>query len=277
MAMLAVVVPAKDEASRIGDILRQVLRLSAGLIVPVINGSTDGTEAVVKRTVDCRIRPLIFSEALGYDVPRIAGAEAAINADALAVLFVDGDLSGRIEGCLTSLGDRVRRGVDLALCDCYEGTEVPRHDSAASRVYHARTLLNRALNRPDLGAAIPSHGPVAVSRRLLETVSAVSIGVPPLMQAEAALAGLRIEVAARIPHAVLGSAQRDSEHRLHISETIIGDCLQGICLAQKERMDRRGHLGYHPKRRFDLVGLQASAAPAGGGTPPRRELPGEVE
>jgi len=271
--LLAVVIPAKDEAGRIGETLRNVLRISAGLIVPVINGSTDGTEEVVKRTIDRRIRPLIFSDALGYDVPRIAGAEVARKANALAVLFVDGDLSGRIEACMTSLADRVRRGADLALCDCYEGTEIPTGDSAASRVYHARTLLNRALGRRDLGAAIPSHGPVAVSRRLLETVTAVSIGVPPLMQAEAILAGLRVEVAARIPHVLLGSAKRDRDHRLAISETIIGDCLQGICLAQGEPPDRQGHQGYHTARRFDLLGLRAPGDPQGGGTEPEGELP----
>jgi len=255
--MWAVVLPARNEAGRIGSVLRQVLATQAGLIIPVLNGCQDMTAEVVRRTGDARVRPIHFKEALGFDVPRIAGARAALEAGAGAVLFVDADLAGKLQSRLQILVERVRRGAsDLALSDCYAGTPIPFRQSAARSVYAARVRLNEALDRRDLGAAIPSHGPCAVSRRLLESLPQASVGVPPLMQAQAVRAGLRVEVGACIPHKELGSAGREREHRLKVAETIIGDCLMGICVAEGRAPDREGHTGYHTERRFDILGLE---------------------
>lgn len=218
------------------------------------------TAEVVRRLGEKRIHPIQFREPLGYDVPRIAGAQMALDMGARAVLFVDADLTGPIFGGLAALAERVRRGeLDLALSDCYAETPVPNRESAAAAVYRMRLAMNQALSRSDLGPAIPSHGPTAVSRRLLETVPLASLGVPPLMQAYACLAGLKVGVAAALPHRSLGSAHREREHRRRIADTIIGDCLEGACLAEGAPADRQGHLGYHDGRRFDLVGLEAPA------------------
>ncbi len=254
--MLAVVIPAKDEAGRIGEVLQRALRLPVSLVIPVLNGCTDMTPTLVARNRDRRIKPLTFREPLGYDVPRVAGARVALEAGARGVIFVDGDLTGKLERPLLSLIDRLKRGADLVLCDCYIDTPIPSRDSTASRVYGARLRLNRLLGREDLGPAIPSHGPTAVSRRLLETVSESSVGVPPLMQAEAVRAELRVEVGAALPHLQLGSAQRDRQHSLKIAETIMGDCEMGVCAAEMRALNRAGHVGYHRERRFDLLGLE---------------------
>lgn len=258
--MLAVVIPARNEAACIQDVLRAVLRLPVGLVIPVLNGCTDATGDLVGRTGDRRVRPLKFQEALGYDVPRIAGARAAAEQGARAVMFVDGDLSGRLEGGLYQLFNAARKGLDLALADCYTGTAIPYRNSTARAVYESRLALNRALRRSDLGAAIPSHGPAAVSLRLLETVPLATVGVPPLMLAHALQAGLDVGIGAHIPHGDLGSARRDREHRQRIAETIIGDCLEGLCLAEGRAPDRKGHMGYHGERRFELVGLKPPGA-----------------
>jgi len=255
--VLAVVIPARNEGGRIGEVIRQVLRLPVGLVVPVLNGCSDMTPDVVLRVNDHRVRPLTFREPLGYDVPRIAGGRSALEAGALGVLFADGDLIGRIAGCLAELADAVRRGWDLALCDCYLGTPVPYRESAAHDVYTARLALNAALGREDLGVAVASHGPVAVSRRLLQTVPLAAVGVPPLMQAQACRAGLKVAVSAALGHRDLGSAGRDREHRLRIAETLVGDCAQAACWVHGIPVDRGGHDGYHSGRRFDLLGLQA--------------------
>jgi len=253
--MLAVVIPVRNEAQGLNNVLRMALALQAAHIIPVLNGCTDMSPEIVARMPDRRLTPLHFPDPLGYDVPRIAGAQLALKRGALGVLFLDGDLTGHLNAVLHNLTARVKAGADLALTDCYAGTAIPFRDSAARSVYQARLALNAALGRPDLGPAIPSHGPVAVSRRLLETVPLASLGVPPLMQAHACRAGLRVEVGARVPHQELGSARRGREHGLRIAETILGDCEMGRRLAQDERPDRGGHLGYHPERRFDLVGV----------------------
>lgn len=256
--MLAVVIPAKDEAAAISGLLRDSLRLGAELVVPVLNGCTDMTAEIVRRNGDRRVRPVQFKEPLGYDVPRIAGARAALAAGASTILFVDGDLTGPLFGRLLELVESVRRGrLDLSLADCYVATEVPHRESAARDVYQARLGLNEALGRPDLGAAIPSHGPSVVSRRLLEQIPLATLGVPPLMQAHAIKAGLRVGLGTGMPHRELGSASRDRTHRLKIAQTIIGDCLQAVCFAEGRPADRQGQVGYHAERRFDLVGVEA--------------------
>lgn len=255
--MLAVVIPAWNEAATIAENLHRALALPVGLVIPVLNGCTDMTAELVHRVRDRRVQPLRFAEPLGYDVPRVAGARLALEQGARAVLFVDGDLSGPIAGALTSLAGRLRKGADLVLTDCYLNTPVPVRATTARRVYAARLRLNRLLGRPDLGAAIPSHGPAGVSRRLLETVSPDSPAIPPLMQAEAVRAGLGVEVGAAIAHLDLGSARREPRHRALIAETIIGDCEEGCSLAEGRERSRNGHEGYHPGRRFDLIGLAA--------------------
>jgi hypothetical protein len=266
--MWAVVLPAKDEAARIGPLLQQILRLPVGLIVPVINGSTDMTEGIIRRTDDPRIEPLYFDEPLGYDVPRIAGALHAKKRGARAVLFADADLTGRLDGLLVRLAQSVvEDGVDLALTDCYAQTPIPFRESAARRVYEARVQLNETLGRPDLGPAIPSHGPSAVSRRLLERLDPALLGEPPLCQAVAVRQGLKVGVVGRLPHKALGSAPRPVEHRLKIADTILGDCRAGTNFAKGGMPDREGLQGYHPARRFDLTGHE----------PPERALATAVQ
>ena len=255
--MLAVVIPARNEAARIQGVVRGALKIPADLVIPVLNGCTDMTHEMVRRIGNPRIRPLVFAEPLGLDVPRIAGARAALQAGAQGVLFVDGDLDGKIEGRLAILAAQVKKhGMDLALSDCYAGTPVPIRQSLARQVYIQRVALNEALHRPDLGAAISSHGPIAVSRRLLETIPLSSLGVPPLMQVHAVLAGLKVAVGICIPHQELGSTKRDREHRQRVAETIIGDCLQAKAVAEGRQGDRQGHVGYHRERRFDLLGME---------------------
>lgn len=255
--MLAVVVPARNEAPRIQTSLRLALGLPASLVIPVLNGCNDMSAELVRRVGDKRIRPLHYREPLGFDIPRIAGAKAALEAGVHAVLFLDADLTGPILGRLRVLVEQQRkRELDLALSDCYAGTPIPNRDSAALRVYQARIALNEALGRRDLGAGIPSHGPTVVSRRLLESLPLNAIGVPPLMQAYACVEDLRVEVGACVPHKEMNSASRTQEHRLKVVETIIGDCRQATCLAEGRPLEREGHIGYHEGRRFDLVGLE---------------------
>ncbi|MGE5674733.1 MAG: glycosyltransferase family 2 protein [Mycobacterium leprae] len=254
--MLAVVIPARNEAGRIQVLIRQVLQAGTGLALVVANGCTDGTAELVRRMGDSRVKTLVYPEALGYDVPRIAGARAALSLGADGVLFVDGDLGGQLASSLHIILERMRRGrIDLLLTDCYAATPIPYRQSAAAEVYQSRVALNEALGRADLRAAIPSHGPSAVSRRLLERLPQAVLGVPPLMQAHACRAGLAVEVVATLPHRQLGSAKRGAEHGRLIADTIIGDCRQGICHAQGRNLDRGGFIGYHHQRRFDLLGL----------------------
>ena len=93
MSLFFAVVPAQNEAGRIGKVMDELLTTFVDVVVPVVNGSTDGTLAEVAAFPLRRIRPLFFPEALGLDVPRAIGAAYAFKEGAAVVLFVDGDMT----------------------------------------------------------------------------------------------------------------------------------------------------------------------------------------
>lgn len=258
--MFAVVVPARDEAGRIGPALSRVLRLPVDLVIPVVNGCTDTTLDEVQAIPDRRVRPLLYSEALGLDVGRAAGARVARGSGATGVLFMDGDMMGELEAPLRLLISSVKSGrFDMALC-YVRRPPAQRPDSMASRVTALRLELNRALGLPGLGDAIACHGPHAVSRRLLDQVPLRELAVPPVAQALAARAGLRLGVAAALSHADLQHRARPAEHRARVGETMIGDILEALCVTRGEARHRvrdgREYSGGHGERRFDLLDLE---------------------
>ena len=257
--MLAAVVPVKNEAASVQKVLCTLLSLPADLIIPVLNGCTDGSAEKVRELREPRIKPLYFSGALGIDLPRAAGAHRAYLAGAQGVLFVDGDMGGEIGDVLHRLADAVtREGTHLALTDCYPPQALAGLSELATRLLSVRLALNRELGLDkDIGTASPSHGPHAVSRTFLERVPVWELAVPPVALALAVKSGLTVRVAATVPHARLGSPRRDAAHCHYIAETIIGDCLEALCVYQNRPRSRfcnhHLYLGYHPTRRFDLL------------------------
>ncbi|MCG0238483.1 MAG: glycosyltransferase [Firmicutes bacterium] len=255
--MLAAVVPARDEEGRIGRVLQRLLRLPLDLIIPVVNGSADRTWSEVLAIRDPRVQPLHYAEALGLDVPRAVGARAALAAGAQGVLFVDGDMAGHLEPALRMLLQWVRTGrLDMALCHVRRTPPV-HPGSMASRVQALRLELNHVLGLRALGDAIPSHGPHAVSRRFLQAVPLRELALPPVSQALAVRAGLRVGVGALLDHRDLGHCPRPAEHRRRVGETLVGDCLEAIAAYRGEPRTRERdgvvYLGYHPERRLDLL------------------------
>ncbi|OAT82974.1 glycosyltransferase family 2 protein [Desulfotomaculum copahuensis] len=257
--MLAAVIPVKNEAAVIQKVLRRVLSLPVDLVIPVLNGCTDASREKVAELHERRIKPLFFHQALGIDVPRAVGARQACRAGARAVLFVDGDMSGDLDALLSRLAEAVTGGrADLALTDCYPPEAAAGLSELASHLLAVRLSLNRELGLAGvLGSSSPSHGPHAVSRTFLERVPLRELAVPPAALALAAREGLTVRVAAAAPHSRLGSPWRDAVHSRLIAETIIGDCLEALCVYEGRPRSRAkdGHLfmGYHPARRFDLL------------------------
>lgn len=265
--MIAAVIPARNESRRIVYPLASCLAVPVDLVVPVLNGCEDDTWDWVRTFRDRRIQPVHFRAPLGIDVPRAVGAQEALGRGARVVLFVDGDLKGRIERHLRVLVGAVERGLDLALSQCL--SEPPAKPGLAREVYSFREELNRRLGLlgppgesgagPDggLGAASPSHGPSAVSRRFLRVIPTRELGVPPVALTLARRAGLRIGVETHLPHARLGSAPRDKKHSEMIAHTIIGDCLEAMAVwedrPRSRAHDGREYIGYAAGRRWDLL------------------------
>ncbi|BAF58263.1 MAG: glycosyltransferase family 2 protein [Pelotomaculum sp.] len=256
--MLAAVVPARNEEKSIKKIIDTLLGLPFDLIIPVINGCTDNSYGIVMQIKSPRVAPLYFKEPLGIDVPRAMGAKAALDKGATAVLFLDGDMDGDIAASLAELIAKVNNGADMALTNCYPGEYQVRTSLLASFVLKVRSKLNREINLEHvIGAASPSHGPHAVSRRLLLSIPLKEVAMPPVTLALAAKKGLSVCVGTAVPHRALGSPDKDPAHSERIAETIIGDCLEAIRVYKNKKRHRSlgavEYNGYNSCRRWDLL------------------------
>lgn len=254
--MFAAIIPAKNEEKSIMAALTTILRLPISHIILVLNGCTDQTFELVRSIPDARIHVLYFSDPLGIDIPRAIGALYARHLGVKGTLFVDGDMSGDIYENLLHLLDSIESGIDVALTNCYP--YIPHRQKLANLVLKFRAKLNRELDLfKSLGLATPTHGPHALSERALKILPLEALAIPPLTLYWAKKSSLIIKVATSIPHEALHSPRKHRRHARLIAETIIGDCLMGLSLAQNERPSRslgkHKLLGYHPERRFDLL------------------------
>lgn len=256
--MLTAIVPVKNEEERIGLLLQRLLSMEqVRQILVILNGSNEETrleaEGVFLQAA-AKIKLISFKEPLGIDVPRAIGARLALIGGLPYALFVDGDLVGEFMTELRELiVNSVSRRLDLALVDCY-----PYGQALTGPLFHFRRLLNEELGFwPKLGIATPSHGPHLVSRRLLSAVPCEDFAVPPTVLVHAQQLALQVDVAKAIPHLQLGSSVKSHQHSKLIVDTIAGDCLEALCLARRQPRQRehegRKYLGYHSKRRFDLL------------------------
>lgn len=257
--MFVAVIPAKNEAASLEKVIAKLPVDLLDLVVPVLNGCTDNSLTVLMNMNCPLLAPLCFAEPLGIDVPRAVGAVLARELGAGGVLFLDGDMQ-RVDGnVLRQLIRAVRDGgTDLALTNCYPAGKYHDLSPEALCLIEIRKNLNRHLNLlAKIGSATPSHGPHAVSSRLLELADPADYAIPPLLLAKAARAGLQVEVHAETPHSLLGSPARSNRHARKMLETITGDCLSALHAKNGKPGHRvlhgREYTGYHNERRWDLL------------------------
>jgi glycosyltransferase involved in cell wall biosynthesis len=258
--MIAAVIPARNEARKLAKVITNLSRLPINLLLPVINGSTDTTLKEILALKLPQAKVIYFRQALGIDVARAIGARYALDQNAQAVLFIDGDMTGNFQQNLLELLEAVQNGVDLALTDCYPGFN--RHQLLTYKALRFRAYLNRLLGLNYLGVASPSHGPHALSRRLITSFPLNELAIPPVALVLTKQHHLTIQVATTLAHFRLASTIKGSEHATRIEETIIGDHLEAICLAQgrprRRVFQNKNYNGYHHERRFDLLQAVAS-------------------
>lgn len=251
------VVPAKNEQGRIGKVLTLLQETPIEKIIVVVNGSSDNTMKEVKELRLANIEILYFTPELGIDIPRAIGAYHAYKSGAKCVVFVDGDLIGNISNQVNKLIQAVTsHKIDLALIDCYPN--LAYSSELAEQILLFRSLLNLKLGLYDkIGVATPSHGPHAVSRKLMENIDFRDFAVPPMVLAFAKKQGLSIEVPAKLPQKMLGSKIRNHFHAKKIADTIIGDTLEAINYFNDRPRSRyylyKEYQGYNPFRRFDIL------------------------
>lgn len=257
--MFVTVIPARNEAIYLEKVICTLLSLPVDLIIPVINGCTDNSLEIVNSMPNSNIVPVHYKEALGIDIPRAVGAKLAFDLGATGVLFLDGDMTGDITENLRDLVNKIiRKEADLALTNCYPEEQPRDLSSLARHLLNIRREFNHEVDLlKAIGAASPSHGPHAVSRRLLQVIPFRDLAVPPITLALAARESLIIEVGTAIPHKMLGSPEKNPEHARLIAETIIGDYLEALCVYRGVKRSRsegqKEYTGYHRERRWDLL------------------------
>ena len=256
--MYDVVIPARNEEKSILAVLTTVLRLPLKHIILVLNGCTDRTLELTRSIPDSRIHTIYFADPLGIDVPRAIGAIYARKLNSQGVLFIDGDMSGDIYANLEMLLLGLDEGVDVALTNCYP--YITHRAKLANLVLKFRANLNKQLGLfQALGLATPTHGPHALSGKALSILPPEAIAIPPLTLVWARKNDLNIRVATSIRHEDLRSPRKHRQHARLIAETIIGDCIMGLALAQNKpptrSLGKHKMLGYHPERRFDILNL----------------------
>ncbi|WP_027364309.1 glycosyltransferase family A protein [Desulfotruncus alcoholivorax] len=257
--MIVAIIPAKNEAKNLKKVIMKLPLDSIDLIIPVLNGCTDDSLEVLKQLNCPVLAPVIFKESLGIDVPRAIGAIISKKMNAEGSLFVDGDMHGVETEVLKNLIQAVKyRDTDLALTNCYPDYISTQLSPTAASLIEMRKDLNRHLKLFDkISSATPSHGPHAVSRKLLKLATPYDFSVPPLLLSKSAEANLKVAVAAEIPHLLLGSTLRSYDHVDKIAETIIGDCLEALTRQNGRPGNRvkegKAYIGYNKERRFDLL------------------------
>lgn len=256
--MVGAVIPAKNEAGNIGKVLKKTRVWAPDITVVVVNGCTDRTLEEVLETCPPNTHIIEFDDPLGIDIPRAVGAKYAYDLGAEIIAFLDGDMVGDVGPTMIQLIKGVKRGSDIALVNCYP--YITRRLPLTEKMLYFRKQLNHELGLlGTLGAASTSHGPHAVSRKLLTETGFPPLGVPPVEMAIAKQRNLDIKVHAAIPHLKLSSQIRPNSHSKLVAETIIGDCIEAIHLAKGMPRSRiwEGikYDGYHSRRRWDLLGM----------------------
>lgn len=256
--MWTAIVPAYNEEKSISQVIHSLNLADIKDIIIVANGCTDLTlELAIRHKENARLYIVEFPEPLGVDMPRAVGAVVAKKMNPVGAIFVDGDMKGNIAYNLISLKQGIEKGTDMALTNCYP--YIQYRSKLAKSVLKEREALNRKLGIFDkLGLATPSHGPHAISGKLLRALPPETIAIPPLSLAFAVLNFFEVGVTASISHQLLGSHARNNEHASQIAETIIGDCRQALNYCSYRSLEKTllysdNADGYRTKRRFDLL------------------------
>jgi len=220
-------------------------------VLVVVNGSGDRTAEAARQAAllpgvppgrpgpEVLVREI--PEPLGHDVGRAVTAEWALSLEADVFLFTDADFVVRASD-LAPFVKAVRDGVDVALnrlSDMLTGWAAQGATACAQRA------LNSFLGRDDLGLDSLVAVPHALSRAAVTAVGVGCLCVPPLAQARALMAGLRVEavhtVNTIIPNRPSPERPRARGHR-EMVELILGDHVE----AMAELITRRGVRGGFP-------------------------------
>ncbi|MEH7053100.1 glycosyltransferase family 2 protein [Bacillus pseudomycoides] len=229
---LSVIIPAYNEDRTIEAVIHEVRKLEPLEIIVVVNGTTDHTEEIVKKS---GATVIVYDEKLGNDTGRAIGAYFA-KGDIL--LFIDGDIIIPSQDLLPFV-HAIQNGTDLAL----NNLEYLMKRAPVYIVTACKYAVNLAFDRKDLGVGSPVAIPHAFSRKCIDEIGFDVLVSPVIAQAKTILSGLTIQN--------VHSVEVDKMNRIRpekhfakkgelssATKQIIGDHIEGISYLIKQKGKR---------------------------------------
>jgi len=164
---LSVVIPVKNEAKTLQEVIKEVRKLEPLEVIVIVNGSTDESERIAK---SMGAHTIVYKNALGHDVGRAIGAEVS-KGDIL--LFVDGDFSIKAYD-LYPFARAIADGLDVAL------NKSEDEKSLSHSVQAWKFLLNEINDRGDLWMSSLTAVPHALSKQTVNKIGTDVLASPPM-------------------------------------------------------------------------------------------------
>lgn len=241
MPLVSVIIPVMNERRTIRRVIREAFAVHPSTeVIVVANGTRDGSSIIAKRA---GARVIEYAEALGHDVGRAVGAEAA-RGDVL--LFIDGDMIISASRLRPFVAAVLREGVDVALND-YSG---PTAKQNVHSVVLAKHALNAMLQRPDLNGTSMTAVPHALSRTALTTVGVEALAVPPLAHTKAIHLGLNVKAVHHVNVGKLNPPRTERERIKPLEHVIVGDHLEALEWVLSRGDERCGFVDRTRKRHY---------------------------